>query len=212
MSIPLAASSIPAKKTLIVALGDSTTAGTPFFRSPLEAPPEGDGDPEGQYSYWMMHRRPQWDVRNYGINGQTSIQIRLRLDEALKVGPRYVIVLAGVNDIYQGVSVDRISENLFAMYQQIQGQGVMPIAATVLPFNGMSTAQAQALQGLNQWIKKAADKMRIPIADLNAAVRDPADPNRLNGSPDGHHPDIGGYRKMGLTLISAIDPLEKAWR
>jgi lysophospholipase L1-like esterase len=54
--------------------------------------------------------------------------------------------------------------------------------------------------------------MHIPIADLNAAVSDPHNPGRLDGSPDGIHPDIGGYRKMGLALIDAIDPIEKAWR
>ena len=30
--------------TTIVALGDSTTAGTPGFKSPLEAPPDGAGN------------------------------------------------------------------------------------------------------------------------------------------------------------------------
>ena len=38
----------------IVALGDSTTAGTPGFKSPLEAPPNGRGDETSQYAYWLM--------------------------------------------------------------------------------------------------------------------------------------------------------------
>ncbi len=37
----------------IVGLGDSTTAGTPGFRSPLESPPDGAGDETSQYAYWM---------------------------------------------------------------------------------------------------------------------------------------------------------------
>ena len=41
---------------LIVALGDSTTAGTPGFRSPVEAPPDGAGDVESQFAYWLMQR------------------------------------------------------------------------------------------------------------------------------------------------------------
>ena len=35
----------------IIALGDSTTAGTPGFLSPLEAPPNGRGDVTSQYVY-----------------------------------------------------------------------------------------------------------------------------------------------------------------
>src|SRR5438552_4865842 len=78
------------RKTLIIAVGDSTTAGTPFARSPLEDPPNGSGDatrqasdrsvsdPEGLFSYWMMRRRPGWEVLNYGMAGQTSSQIRAR--------------------------------------------------------------------------------------------------------------------------------------
>jgi len=31
----------PEKVVLIIAIGDSTTAGTPFFKSPLEVPPRG---------------------------------------------------------------------------------------------------------------------------------------------------------------------------
>lgn len=197
---------------LIVALGDSTTAGTPFFRSPLEAPPNGDGDPEGQYAYWMMRKRPQWTVLNYGVAGETSSQIRLRIDDALKLNPRYIIVLAGVNDIFQGVPVKEVANNLQSMYRQAQGRNIMPVAATVLPFDKATPDQAKAIDKLNAWIEKAADKMNIPIADLNAAVRDPKNPHQLSSSPDGLHPDIGGYRKMGLALMDAIDPIEKAWR
>jgi len=201
-----------AKKTLIIAIGDSTTAGTPFFKSPLEVPPDGEGDPEGQYAYWMMKRRPQWQVLNYGINGQTTSQIRARFLDAIARGPRYIIVLAGVNDIYQDLPLKPVTDNLYWMYQQAQGKGIMPVAATVLPFDTATPEEAKAIDALNEWIKKAADKFRIPLADLNASVRDTKDPHKLNGSPDGIHPDIGGYRKMGLDLIAAIDPIEKAWR
>jgi len=42
---------------VVVALGDSTTAGTPGFQSPVEAPPDGRGNVESQYPYWLaaMH-------------------------------------------------------------------------------------------------------------------------------------------------------------
>ncbi len=199
-------------KTLIIAIGDSTTAGTPFFKSPLEAPPDGFGDEEAPYTYWMAKNRPQWTVLNYGINGETSNQIRARFVDAVKMGPRYIVILAGINDVYRGISSKEVAKNLFWMYQQAQGHSMMPVAATLPPFDQMSPTQAQALDELNAWIKNAADKMRIPLADLNAATRDPNSPHQLNGSPDGLHPDQGGYRKMGLRVKEAIDPIEKAWR
>src|SRR5437870_2886142 len=62
----------------IVALGDSTTAGTPGFKSPIEAPPNGSGDIESQYAYWLSSTHPNWEVMNRGVNGERSDQIRKR--------------------------------------------------------------------------------------------------------------------------------------
>jgi len=39
---------------VIVAMGDSTTAGTPAFKSPIEAPPDGSGNEQSQYAYWLV--------------------------------------------------------------------------------------------------------------------------------------------------------------
>ena len=64
----------------IVALGDSTTAGTPGWKSPLEAPPNGSGDETSQYAYWLKKERPDWDVLNKGINAQRSDEIAARFD------------------------------------------------------------------------------------------------------------------------------------
>src|SRR5690348_6219256 len=92
-------------RALMVGIGDSTTAGTPFFLSPLESPPNGQGDEQGQYAYWIMQKRPHWQVLNYGIRGETTAQIRARFKDALAQHPRCVIILAGVNDINQGKSL-----------------------------------------------------------------------------------------------------------
>ena len=43
---------------VIVAFGDSTTAGTPGFQSPIEAPPDGAGNVESQFAYWLMQAHP----------------------------------------------------------------------------------------------------------------------------------------------------------
>ena len=82
-------------KLRIVGLGDSTTAGTPGFMSPLEAPPMGKGDPESQYAYWMMRTHPEWTVLNRGVNGERSDEIKARFQrDVLEEKPDYVIILA----------------------------------------------------------------------------------------------------------------------
>src|SRR5256885_12376993 len=66
----------PAPAVTVVALGDSTTAGTPGFRSPLEAPPDGAGNAESQYGYWLGQTHPDWQILNCGVNGERSDEIR----------------------------------------------------------------------------------------------------------------------------------------
>jgi len=46
----------------IVCLGDSTTAGTPLFKSPIETPPDGHGDEQSQFAYWIRQAHPDWIV------------------------------------------------------------------------------------------------------------------------------------------------------
>src|SRR6266571_2744276 len=107
------------KMITIVAIGDSTTAGTPGFRSPIEAPPKGSGNVESQYAHWLMTAHPDWRVLNRGVNGERSDQIRARFTrDAVQPGPDVVVIIAGVNDIYQGHAVETVQSALEAMYSE----------------------------------------------------------------------------------------------
>lgn len=190
----------------IVGLGDSTTAVTPGFLSPLEAPPNGRGNPESQYAYWMMRRHPEWTVLNRGIDGQRSDEILGRFErDVLSESPDYVIILAGVNDIYQGAPVESIKEHLLAMYEQAMAAKIRAVAATVLPYNTASHSESNAMCDLNSWIAGTANWLGVPLCDTHRAVRDPSNPDRLLSSPDDLHPDVSGYRKMGEALAEAIE-------
>jgi len=68
------------RKVRIVGVGDSTTSGAPEFLSPLESPPDGSGNRESQYTYWIMKAHPEWEVLNRGVNGQRSDEILARFN------------------------------------------------------------------------------------------------------------------------------------
>jgi len=190
----------------IVALGDSTTAGTPGFQSPKEAPPSGRGNVESQYAHWMMQAHPEWTVLNRGIDGERSDEILARFErDVLKESPAIVILLAGVNDVYQGRRVDRVKDDLDEMYERALSATITPVAATILPYNTATPKARMALRTLNTWVATTAGTLNIPWCDTNAAVRDPADPERLAGSPDGLHPDVAGYRRMGEALARTVE-------
>src|SRR5438128_2315227 len=126
----------------IVALGDSTTAGTPGFKSPIEAPPEGAGNPESQYGYWLMQRRPQWRVLNRGVNRERTDQIRGRFTrDVIDASPALVIVIAGVNDIYEGRTAESVQRDLLAMYRSARDARMAVVAGSILPFNTATADQ-----------------------------------------------------------------------
>src|SRR5262245_872336 len=101
----------------ILALGDSTTAGTPAFRSPIEAPPSGEGNIESQYAYWLMRAHPEWRVLNHGVNGERTDQIRARFAAVVgPLSPDVIVVIGGVNDIYQGRAAESAERELEAIF------------------------------------------------------------------------------------------------
>jgi lysophospholipase L1-like esterase len=202
---------VPVPRTVIVALGDSTTAGTPLFLSPLEAPPDGRGEMRSQYSFWLMQGHPEWQVLNRGVNGERSDQIAARFDrDALTHHPRIVIVLAGVNDVYQGRSPESVKVQLRAMYDRAGRAHVPVVAGSIVPYNSATPAQNAAMRDINAWIEAEAGRdANLTFVDTRRAAAAPDDLDRLAGSPDGLHPDVNGYRRMADALAPALERVLK---
>jgi len=190
----------------IVALGDSTTAGTPGFKSPIEAPPSGEGDVESQYAHWLMRAHPDWNVLNRGVNGERSDQIRARFErDVLRAAPQAAVVIAGVNDIYQGRAAEAVVRELQAMYDAARGARIPVVAGTILPYNTASSDANARMRIVNDWIRRYASARReIVFCDTRAACASPADPDRLVSSPDDLHPSPEGYRLIAAALEPAI--------
>jgi lysophospholipase L1-like esterase len=198
---------MPVSPIVIVALGDSTTAGTPQFLSPLEAPPDGRGEPRSQFSFWLTERHPDWVVLNRGVNGERSDQIAARFDRDV-VGhqPRAVVILAGVNDVYQGRSAESVKVHLRTMYDRAGRARIPVVAGSIVPYDTATPTQNAAMHEINAWIEsEAARDANITFVDTRRAAAAPDDIDRLMGSPDGLHPDIDGYRRMADTLAPALE-------
>jgi lysophospholipase L1-like esterase len=195
----------------IVALGDSTTAGTPGFVSPLEAPPAGRGNVESQFAYWLMQAHPEWRVLNRGINGERSDQIRARFDrDVLAAHPDLVIIIAGVNDVYQGRTPEEVRQHLEWMYARAREAGIRVIAGSIVPYNTATPDQNARMHAINEWIRQAADEdPNLTFCDTRGAVAHASHPDRLASSPDNLHPSPDGYRRMAEVLRPVIERLFK---
>jgi lysophospholipase L1-like esterase len=198
----------------IVALGDSTTAGTPGFQSPVEKPPRGLGDETSQYAYWLMKAHPEWEVLNRGVNEERTDQVSARFDrDVIATAPAVVVIIAGVNDVYQGRPAGEITGRLRGMYDRAARAGIAVVAGSIIPYDTATPAQNLAMRAVNDWIRtQATPDAAVVFADTRAAVAAPAHPDLLASSPDRLHPAPEGYRRMAEALAPAIERALKRFR
>ena len=162
---------------------------------------------------------PTLAVADEGIGGNrvltgsgccgASALARFARDALDQPGVRDIIVLEGINDI--GFSAGRRNPDagisaaqLIAGYEQLiaraHARGVRIFGATLLPFRGAgyyTPAGEATREAVNTWIRTSG--AFDGVVDFDAAMRDQADPLRLNpayDSGDHLHPNDIGYQAM----------------
>lgn len=134
-----------------------------------------------------------------------------RLDEHVfaQPGVRTVIVELGLNDIFQH---DDSPEAIIAAVQRIavelRQHGLRVLLSTLVPATGdpsWTPVREATRQAVNQYVRTTRDA--DGVVDLDLALRDPANPARLNPAFDGGdhvHPTA-----QGNMAIAAIVPLSR---
>ena len=196
----------------VVALGDSIT--------------DGVGSTTGGNDRWPndLARRldglagPSLAVVDEGIGGNrvltdtgccgASALARFARDALDQPGVRDIIVLEGINDIGHSAGPSSHTEvspaQMIAGYEQLIAQaharGVRIFGATLPPFQGAgyyTPAGEATREAVDTWIRTSG--AFDGVVDFDAAMRNPADPLRLNpayDSGDHLHPNDAGYQAM----------------
>jgi len=154
-----------------------------------------------------MQAHPEWRIVNQGVNGERSDQIRARFArDVLELEPRAVVIIAGVNDVYQGRPAAHVVEQLRAMYDGAKAAGIAVVAGSIIPYNTATPDQNARMREINNWIRAtAAADPAIVFVDTRAAAASPGDLDRLFESPDDLHPSPAGYRRMADAIRPVLE-------
>ncbi|MEV0933517.1 SGNH/GDSL hydrolase family protein [Streptomyces phaeochromogenes] len=200
------------KASAAVALGDSITADTTlgtnhrwtdYLAQRLQGP-GGPRNPVGVLNKGISGNRLLHDpnpptghpAEAYAAYFGESGLKRFDRDVAAQPGVRHVLVLLGVNDLGHPGNIAPLSEkvtgqDLIDGHRQLiaraHGRGLRIYGATITPFKndtlGFYTPEnAAARQTFNHWLRTSGEY--DGVIDFDAALRDPADPERLLAAYD----------------------------
>jgi lysophospholipase L1-like esterase len=188
--------------TVVAALGDSITAGTPMWDpDPALRSQILDPDPRSQYGYWVERGTPGTDVRNCGVPGERMDEIERRLEECAE-GADVLVVQGGVNDIAQGIPVARAARNLRDIVRRGKELGLRVTLVELLPWNGGYPAADRPIRALNRRIAAIGREEAVAVKEWYGVLEDPRRPGRmrLDLTSDLAHPSVEGYRRLGEAL------------
>jgi len=185
-------SAAPGGAHVIVALGDSLTAGL------------GVGADEAYPALLEARlRREGFDYRvvNAGVSGDTSAGGLRRLDWALKLKPEVLIVALGANDGLRGQPPDALRANLTQIVERARGAGARVLLAGMRVPPNYGDDYARAFAAVYPSVARATG---VPLAPflLDGVAGDP----RLNQA-DGIHPTAEGQRVIAEHLWPHLRPL-----
>jgi acyl-CoA thioesterase-1 len=185
----------PPDEGLIVALGDSLTAGLGLH--------ERDAWP-AQLERRLRAAGLRWKVINAGISGETSSGARARLGWVLGLKPDIMVLETGANDGMRGIPPQVLQANLDSMLSTLGEKRVTTVLAGMQMLRNMGPAYTTAFARVYPDLAQKHKAILIPFF-LEGVAANPA----LNQS-DGLHPTAEGYRVItDLVYPRILDAIER---
>ncbi len=156
-----------------------------------------------------FHAPQRFSVFNDGLPGEAAINAVTRFRNMLTTRrPEAVLLLEGINDINNGISVMSVGTALRQMLDAAAFVGVPVLIATMYqtyevvdPNGRLRTNGATVVPALNAEIRQlAAGRVNVFLVDLEPVMRDR---NLVGG--DGIHTTEAGFEVMSSTFMTAIE-------
>ena len=154
---------------------------------------------------------------NLGVNGYTSADlIREELPAVADIGPEFVTVLIGVNDVVQGVPIDRYEANVVTILDKLlatlPAERIVTVAIpdyTVTPAGadyGDPAQQHDAIVAANAVMERLASERGIAYVDTFDISLRAAD-DRFLVADDGLHPSGTQYGVWVERIMPVVEGL-----
>lgn len=139
-----------------------------------------------------------------GEPGPPGIE-RLDRDVLSHKGLTHVILFMGTNDIRRGAPASQVITGMENIARRVKARDVKIYAVTIIPRHlgsgpGWTPENTQFRKEVNAWLRGKSPF--DAVIDFDQAVRDPANPERLNApfNCDGIHPTLSGYFQMARSV------------
>lgn len=147
-----------------------------------------------------------------GISGQTTSQMLVRFRrDVLDLQPKYVVILAGTNDIALNnglISLENILGNLQSMCDLARAHKIKPVLCSVLPADRFRWRKelkpAEDIVKLNEMIREYAKQEKIPYVDYHSALKDEKNALPAKHAADGVHPNLDCYKIMEEIVLKYL--------
>jgi len=141
---------------------------------------------------------------NKGINGDSTDGMLGRFRTSVEAErPDYVIIWAGINDLYAGREPRQVMGNLVRLYSRTLETGAEPIACTLTPTEADDRMNTRITE-LNAIIAKHCDGEGIRVVDLFSSLAGPDGRLTPVYSDDGVHLSHQGYAAVARTVFDEV--------
>ena len=152
---------------------------------------------------------------NRGIGGQTTPQMKIRFwQDVIKLQPKAVVILAGINDIAQNtgyIPIEETAQNIEEMALLAKAYNIKVVICSTLPANYFPwrphILPADKVIELNALLKTIAAKHQVTYLDYYASMVDDVKGMKKVYTTDGVHCTLKGYRKMEELIAPILKKL-----
>ena len=144
-----------------------------------------------------------------GISGQVTSHMLTRFRrDVVDHHPKYVVILAGINDIARNNGYISFG-NIVSMCEIAKANKIKPVLCTLVPSGYIRWRPAikdtkEQVAALNAMIKEYAKAHHYKVVDYATVLADEKGETRSDLSKDSVHPNLEGYKIMEEALMKVI--------